>query len=213
MSILYQNKKRECKLFFKYDCDTIFLKEILAMIKYIVIGLIVVVALYVLATYNALVKRKNMVLNQRSQIDIELQRRFDLIPNLVEVVKGYASHEKSTLEDVVNARSNYLASGSDTQEALQADAQLTTALSRLFMLVESYPDLMANTNFLNLQKELANTEKKIAFSRQFYNDSVNKMNNMIQMFPSNVVAKLFGYKAEPFFETTDKERANISIDL
>lgn len=183
------------------------------MIKYIVIGLVVVVALYVLATYNALVKRKNMVLNQRSQIDIELQRRFDLIPNLVEVVKGYASHEKSTLEDVVNARSNYLASGSDTQEALQADAQLTTALSRLFMLVESYPDLMANTNFLNLQKELANTEKKIAFSRQFYNDSVNKMNNMIQMFPSNVVAKLFGYKAEPFFETTDKERANISIDL
>lgn len=183
------------------------------MIKYIVIGLVVVVALYVLATYNALVKRKNMVLNQRSQIDIELQRRFDLIPNLVEVVKGYASHEKSTLEEVVNARSNYLASGSDTQEALQADAQLTTALSRLFMLVESYPDLMANTNFLNLQKELANTEKKIAFSRQFYNDSVNKMNNMIQMFPSNVVAKLFGYKAEPFFETTDKERANISIDL
>ncbi len=183
------------------------------MVKYIVIGLVVVVALYVLATYNALVKRKNMVLNQRSQIDIELQRRFDLIPNLVEVVKGYASHEKSTLEDVVNARSNYLASGSDTQEALQADAQLTTALSRLFMLVESYPDLMANTNFLNLQKELANTEKKIAFSRQFYNDSVNKMNNMIQMFPSNVVAKLFGYKAEPFFETTDKERANISIDL
>lgn len=183
------------------------------MIKYVVIGLIVVVVIYVLVTYNALVKRKNMVLNQRSQIDIELQRRFDLIPNLVEVVKGYASHEKSTLEDVVNARSNYLASGSDTQEALQADAQLTTALSRLFMLVESYPDLMANTNFLNLQKELANTEKKIAFSRQFYNDSVNKMNNMIQMFPSNVVAKLFGYKAEPFFETTDKERANISIDL
>ncbi len=183
------------------------------MIKYVVIGLIVVVVIYVLVTYNALVKRKNMVLNQRSQIDIELQRRFDLIPNLVEVVKGYASHEKSTLEDVVNARSNYLASGNDTQEALQADAQLTTALSRLFMLVESYPDLMANTNFLNLQKELANTEKKIAFSRQFYNDSVNKMNNMIQMFPSNMVAKVFGYKTEPFFETTDKERANVSIDL
>ncbi len=179
---------------------------------YILIGLLVLVLVFVVVTYNGLVKQRNMVSNQKSQIDVELQRRFDLIPNLVEVVKGYAGHEKSTLEAVVEARNQYVSSN-NTGSALQADESLTSALSRLFVLVENYPDLKANSNFLNLQTELANTEKKIAFSRQFYNDSVYKLNNKIDMFPSNIIASLFGFKKEDFFQTTDTERANINVEI
>ena len=181
---------------------------------YIIIGVIVAIILvYLFMTYNSLIKRRNMVENQKSQIDVELQRRFDLIPNLVEVVKGFAAHEKTTLEDVVKARNTYLNSGQDTAQALQADNDLTGALSRLFALTEGYPELKSNTNFLGLQNELSNTEKKIAFSRQFYNDSVYKLNNLIDMFPSNIVALLFGFKKQAFFETTDNERKNIEIAL
>jgi len=176
----------------------------------LIIGLIFV---YLFVTYNSLVKRKNMVASQKSQIDIELQRRFDLIPNLVEVVKGYANYEKSTLEDIIKARNTYITTGNDTAQALQADTVLTGALTRLFALAEGYPELKANTNFLNLQSELANTEKKIAFSRQFYNDSVYRLNNVIEMFPSNIVSSLFGFKKETFFETTDTERASVEITL
>lgn len=179
---------------------------------YILIGLLVLVLVFVIVTYNGLVKQRNMVSNQKSQIDVELQRRFDLIPNLVEVVKGYAGHEKSTLEAVVEARNQYVSSN-NTGSALQADESLTSALSRLFVLVENYPDLKANSNFLNLQTELANTEKKIAFSRQFYNDSVYKLNNKIDMFPSNIIASLFGFNKEDFFQTTDTERANINVEI
>ena len=179
----------------------------------IIIPILLVIFAFVFMTYNALIARRNMVRNQKSQIDIQLQRRFDLIPNLVEVVKGYAKHEKSTLEDVVKARTSYLNAGQDTEAALNADGQLTRALSRLFVLTEDYPDLLANTNFLNLQKELSETEKKIAFSRQFYNDSVNKLNNKIEMFPSNLIASIFGFKKEAYFETTDLERQSISVDI
>ena len=133
----------------------------------ILIPIVVLIIAFVFTTYNALVARRNMVKNQKSQIDIQLQRRFDLIPNLVEVVKGYAKHEKTTLEDVIKARTSYIAAGSNTEAALNADGDLTRALSRLMVLAEDYPDLLANTNFLNLQKELSETEKKIAFSRQF----------------------------------------------
>ena len=180
---------------------------------YIIIGIIVVVAGYFLVTYNSLIKRRNMVKNQKSQIDVELQRRFDLIPNLVEVVKAFASHEKNTLEDIIKARNSYVSSGTNTEQALVADSALTSALSRLFALAEGYPELKANTNFLTLQNELTNTEKKIAFSRQFYNDSVYKYNNKIEMFPSNIVAQVFNFQAGSFFETTDAERKNVEINV
>lgn len=176
-------------------------------------GGIALVLVYILITYNSLIRQRNMTQNQKSQIDIQLQRRFDLIPNLVEVVKGYATHEKSTLEAVVNARNQYVSAGNNTADALNADGQLTTALSRLFVLTESYPDLMANQNFLNLQKELSDTENKVAFSRQFYNDAVYKLNTMIEVFPANIVASLFGFKKEQFFETGDTERKNVKINL
>lgn len=179
---------------------------------YIIVGVLAVLVLFVVVTYNELVKRRNMVENQKSQIDVELQRRFDLIPNLVEVVKGYAGHEAQTLEAVVEARNSYI-NADNTSSALQADESLTTALSRLFVLVESYPDLKANSSFLNLQSELASTEKKIAFSRQFYNDSVNKLNNKVDMFPSNIIATLFGFKKEAFFQTTEAERASVKVEL
>lgn len=179
---------------------------------YIITGVLIILLVFVVLTYNELVKRRNMVENQKSQIDVELQRRFDLIPNLVEVVKGYAGHEAQTLEAVVNARNSYI-SANDTNTALQADQSLTTALSRLFVLVESFPELKANSSFLNLQSELSNTEKKIAFSRQFYNDSVNKLNNKIDMFPSNIIAALFKFKKEAFFQTTDTERASVKVEL
>ena len=180
---------------------------------YLIPAIIVIILIYTLTTYNSLVKRRNMANNQKSQIDIELQRRFDLIPNLVEVIKTYAKHERNTLEDVVKARNSYMTTGNDTAQALQADDELTGALSRLFVLTENYPDLKANTNFLNLQSELSNTEKKIAFSRQFYNDSVYMLNNIIDMFPSNIIASLFKFKKDSFFETTDMERANVEITL
>lgn len=174
---------------------------------------IILIIVYIVVTYNNLVSRRNMVENQKSQIDIELQRRFDLIPNLVEIVKGYAKHEQKTLEDVVKARNSYIDSSNDTHQALAADGALTGALTRLFALVENYPELKANTSFMNLQKELSETEKKIAFSRQFYNDSVYKLNTKIDVFPSNLIAMLFKFKKQPFFQTTDNERKNVKIEL
>lgn len=181
--------------------------------KYFILGMVLLLILYIIMVYNGLIRQRNMVLNQKSQIDVQLKRRFDLIPNLVEVVKGYATHEKSTLEAVVSARNQYLNAPNDTEKALQANGQLTQALSRLFVLAEDYPDLLANTHFLNLQKELTNTEDKIAFARQFYNDAVNKLNNKIEMFPSNIIANLFGFKKEAYFEIDAPERSNVQIDL
>ena len=179
----------------------------------ILIVIVVVLVVYFLTTYNSLVKRRNMVENQKSQIDVELQRRFDLIPNLVEVVKGYANYEKTALEDIIKARSTYMTTDNNTSQALQADDVLTGALSRLFALAEGYPELKANTNFLNLQAELSNTEKKVAFSRQFYNDSVYFLNNLIDMFPSSIIASMFGFTKATFFETSDVERGSVEVKL
>lgn len=178
---------------------------------YIVI-LLVIVLIWMVYTYNKLIRQRNMVNNQNSQIDIQLKRRFDLIPNLVEIVKGYANHEKTTLEGVVLARNTFL-NTDDTEEKLQADRQLNSALTRLFAVAEAYPDLLANQNFMNLQKELSETENKIAFSRQFYNDSVFKLNNMIEMFPSFIVAKLFGFEGRKYFEIIESEKDNITLDI
>ncbi len=177
-----------------------------------VIGIIVVVVLLlvIIGTYNSLVSLRNRVKDQWAQIDVQLKRRFDLIPNLVETVKGYTKHESETLENIVKARNTY-ASANTPQEAMEADSELNKAVSKLFALAESYPDLKANTNFLQMQDELKETENKIASARQFYNDVVLQYNNKIQMFPSNIIAGLFGFKTESFFEANKEERENVKV--
>lgn len=170
----------------------------------IVIVIIVVLLMYVALTYNSLVKLRNIVKDQWAQVDVLLKRRVDLIPNLVETVKGYAKHERETLEAVMNARSKALNATNPTDE-MQANGELSQALGRLLSITEAYPDLKANENFNNLQTQLKETEDKVAFSRQFYNDSVMKYKNKIEMFPSNIIANMFGFKAEPFFEVTNED--------
>ncbi|MCG3136601.1 MAG: Protein LemA [Phycisphaerae bacterium] len=153
--------------------------------------------------YNGLIQLRNAVKNAWAQIDVQLKRRHDLIPNLVEMVKGYAGHEKSTLEKVIAARSQ--AVGAKTVgEKSAAEGMLSGALGRLMLLVEQYPDLKANTNFLALQEELTSTENKIGFARQFYNDSVMTYNTKIQSVPQNVLAGMFAFKPEEFFELKDE---------
>ena len=171
----------------------------------VIIAIIAVIVMFFVSTYNGLVKLRNMVKDQWAQIDVLLKRRADLIPNLVETVKGYAKHESETLEAVINAR-NKAVSATTTEEEIKANGELTGALSRLFALAESYPDLKANTNFMDLQNNLKETEDKIAYARQFYNDAVLKYKNKLEMFPSNIVAGMFGFKPEPFFEATEAEK-------
>jgi LemA protein len=170
---------------------------------YIIIGIVVVLLLFFIATYNGLVRLRNQIKNAWSQIDVQLKRRHDLIPNLVETVKGYKIHERETLEAVTKARNIALgAASSGVGDRSRAEGELSSALARLLAVVERYPDLKANQNFLALQEELTSTENKISFARQFYNDSVLNLNNKIQMFPSNVVAGMTGFKTGEFFEVT-----------
>lgn len=176
----------------------------------IILVILVVIALYVISVRNNLVTLRNKVKDEQSQIDVQLKKRFDLIPNLVETVKGYTKHEKETLEGVIEARNKYLAAG-NSEDALKADGELSKAVSKLFALSESYPELKADTNFLELQKELKECEDKIAYSRQFYNDSVLKLNNKIELFPSNIVAGMFHFEKEKFFEANDEERKNVQV--
>ena len=180
------------------------------IILIVVIALVVILALYVVATHNKLVELKNRVKDQWAQIDVQLKRRFDLIPNLVETVKGYAKHESETLENVVKARNTYL-SATTNEDAIKANNALTGAISKLFALSESYPDLKANTNFVQMQTDLKEVEDKIASARQFYNDTVLQYNNKIQMFPSNIIASMFHYKTETYFEAADTERENVQV--
>lgn len=178
----------------------------------IVIVVLVLVLVYVIATYNALVQLRNRVRDQWSQIDIQLKRRFDLIPNLVETVKGYMSHEKDTLKEIVEARNTYN-SATTHEDAVKADTELTKSVSKLFALAEAYPELKANENFNSLQAELSETEDKISTARQFYSDTVLKYNDKIQMFPSSIVAGMFGFKEEKFFEATTTERENVKVSF
>ncbi len=166
---------------------------------------VVLILLYMALTYNKLVHLRNLVKDQWAQIDVLLKRRADLIPNLVETVKGYASHEKDTLDAVINAR-NKAVSAVTPEDEMKANGELTGALNRLFALTESYPDLKANTNFLDLQNNLKETEDKISYARQFYNDAVLKYKNKLEMFPSNIVAGLFHFQKEAFFEATEAEK-------
>ena len=161
--------------------------------------------LYVISTYNGLVVLRNKVKDQWSQIEVQLKRRADLIPNLVETVKGYAAHEKDTLEAVVSAR-NKAVSATTPEAEMQANGELSQALGRLFALTEAYPDLKANTNFVDLQNQLKETEDKISYSRQFYNDTVLKYQNKKESFPSNIIAGMFGFKTFKFFEAEEQDR-------
>lgn len=176
----------------------------------IVIVIIVLLLLYVAGTYNSLVSLRNKVRDQWSQIDVVLKNRNDLIPNVVETVKGYAKHEKETLNAVIEAR-NKATSATTSEEEMKAAGEVTQALGRLFALAESYPDLKANQNFMDLQANLKEIEEKIRFARQFYNDVVLSYQNKLQMFPSNIVANMFGFKPEAFFEATEEERKNVQV--
>lgn len=176
------------------------------MIALIIIGVIVLLLVfYVIGTYNGLVNLRNKVKDGWAQVDVLLKRRNDLIPNLVETVKGYASHEKETLNAVIEARNKAVSASTPAEEMETANA-LTGALGRLFALSESYPDLKANTNFLDLQNNLRDTEDKISYARQFYNDAVLVYKNKLEMFPSNIIAGMFNFKPEPFFEATEEEK-------
>lgn len=171
----------------------------------VVVGLLLVLVCYVIGVYNKLVNARNKVDNQFSQIDIQLKRRADLIPNLVETVKGYAKHEKETLNSVIEAR-NKAVSATSVNDKIDANNQLTGALNKLFALSEAYPDLKANENFMSLQNDLKDTEDKITYARQFYNDSAMSFNNLVEMFPSNIVASIFKFKEYEFFKALEEEK-------
>ncbi len=168
------------------------------------IGIVVIVVIYVIATYNGLVKMRNWVKEAWSQIDVQLKRRHDLIPNLLETVKGYAKHEQETLKLVIQAR-NQMLSGTPN-ERIEADNQLQGALKSIFALSEAYPDLKANQNFLSLQEELTNSENKVAFSRQLYNKTVAEYNIKRESFPSNIIAGMFSFKEEQLLTTPEAEK-------
>lgn len=178
----------------------------------ILVVVLVLIGLFVVSNYNALIKARNKVKDQFSQIDIQLKKRFDLIPNLVETVKGYTKHESETLEKVINARNGYTNAKTD-EEKVEASNELSKSLTHLFALAESYPELKANTNFEELQKELKDVEDKISYARSFYNDAVRLYNNKVQTIPSNIIASLFGFNTEPFFEASSEEKENVKVEF
>lgn len=172
-------------------------------ILFVILILLIVLVFMVIGIYNTLVRLRNQTKEAWAQVDVQLKRRFDLIPNLMETVKGYMKHERETLEAVTQARAAVQGAGSLGDRA-QAEGALGMALGRLFAVAESYPDLKASQNFLALQEELASTENKIGFARQYYNQSVMNLNNKIQMFPSNLIAGMFNFQAGEFFELKDE---------
>lgn len=171
----------------------------------VILALIAVaIVIYAISAYNGLVNKRNKVANSWSQIEVQLKRRFDLIPNLLETVKGYAAHEKQTFEAVMQARNSYMSAGSH-KDVIKANGELSQGLNRLFAVTEAYPELKANTNFQELQRELSKTEDKITFARQFYNDVTMEYNNAVQMFPTSIFANRFNFVEEPFFTIDEKE--------
>jgi len=185
------------------------------MTWYIIVGVVVILIILFIVTYNRLVRLRNQVKNAWAQIDVQLKRRHDLIPNLIETVKGYMKYERETLEAITKARNlAQQAASSGPAVRAKAETELSSALGRLLAVVENYPDLKANQNFLALQEELTSTENKISFSRQYYNDSVLSYNNRTQMFPSNMVASMTGFKASEFFEVSvagEREAPKVSF--
>jgi len=178
----------------------------------IILGIVVLLVILVIGLYNKLVRLRNRIENAWAQIDVQLKRRWDLIPNLVETVKGYASHEKETLEAVINAR-NAAATAQGPQAQAQSENMLTGALRQLFALSEAYPDLKANQNFLELQEELTATEGRIAYARQHYNDSVLKYNTAIQTFPAVVLAGPLRFTEREYFEADDESRGTVTVEF
>jgi len=174
------------------------------IIVIVLILLVLLLAVILAAMYNGLVRSRNFVENAWSQIEVQLKRRFDLIPNLVEIVKGYAGHEKDTLEKVIAARTAGM-NAKTPNEIAETSNMLSSTLKSLFAVIESYPDLKANTNFMDLQKQLKDTEDKIAYTRQFYNDTVTKYNTSIQTIPRNLIAGMFGFEKKELFETDSAE--------
>jgi LemA protein len=179
---------------------------------WVVIGVGGVLVLYAIATFNRLVLNRNRIDNAWSQIDVQLRRRYDLIPNLVETVKGYAAHERQVFENVTAARSAGIAAKTVAEQA-QAENQITQALRQLLAVVENYPDLKANQNFLSLQEELTATEGRIAFARQFYNDQVLTYNTLVQQFPSNVIAGLGSFDVREYFETEEAATGPVQVQF
>lgn len=175
------------------------------IIGIVLLIILVLIVVYIVSLYNSLINLRNRVKNAWSQIDVQLKRRTDLIPNLVETVKGYAKHEKTVFENVTKARSG-LMSAKTVKENAEANNMLTDALKTLFAVAENYPDLKANENFRDLQSQLEETENKIAYSRQFYNDTVLMYNNKVQMFPSNMIASQFNFQEAEFFEIAEADK-------
>ncbi|HVM34623.1 MAG TPA: LemA family protein [Actinomycetota bacterium] len=179
---------------------------------WIIIGIVAVLAIALVAVYNRLVRLRNRIEAAWSQIDVQLKRRYDLIPNLVETVKGYAAHERQTLEAVIQARQQAV-DARGIEEQAQAENILTGALRQLFAVSEAYPELRANQNFLALQEELTGTEGRIAFARQFFNEQVLAYDNAREVFPTNVIAGMFNFEAKPYFEAETESRENVRVDF
>ena len=176
----------------------------------IILAIVVVAALWIVAAYNGLVTLKNRAKEAWSDIDVQLKRRYDLIPNLVETVKGYATHEKELFEKVTQARASAI-SAQGMQQKAEAENQLSNTLKSLFAVAESYPDLKASNNFLELQRELSDTENKIQAARRFYNTNVRDLNIKIESFPSNVIANMFNFKQMELFEAAEGEKEPVSV--
>ena len=182
------------------------------MLVWILLAVVVLVLLWLVFTYNGFVRLRNRIANAWAQIDVQLRRRYDLIPNLVETVKGYAKHERETFEAVTRARAAAI-DASGVRDQAQAENMITSALKSLFAVAEAYPELKANANFLSLQEELSATEGRIAYARQFYNDAVLQMNTKVQSFPSNLVANAFGFREHEYFEADDTSRGPVSVQF
>jgi LemA protein len=180
---------------------------------YIILIVVGVIVLFIVALYNSLIRLRNQVKNSWAQIDVQLKRRTDLIPNLMNTVKGFMKHEKDVLESVTKARTALMNAGDDVKAVSEANGELTNTLKSLFAVAENYPDLKSNTNFLQLQEELTGTENKIAYARQHFNDMVMRFNTKIETFPNNVFAGMLSFSQKDSFEATEEERQNVKVEF
>lgn len=180
------------------------------VLEWVILAVVVLIIVAVIVIFNGLISLRNQIKNAWSQIDVQLKRRFDLVPNLVETVKGYAKYEKSVFEEVTKARASMMKAGT-VEEKAESQNMLTGALKSLFAVAENYPDLKASKNFLMLQEELSGIEGKIAYARQFYNDSVLSFNNSLQTFPGNVIGGMLGFTAQPYFEVEESAKEPVKV--
>ena len=183
----------------------------IGIIAWIAIGVVAVIVLWLVFAYNSFIRLRNQVENAWAQIDVQLKRRTDLIPNLMETVKGYMKHERETLNEVTKARTAMMNAGGDVKKSAEAENMLSGALKSLFAVSEAYPDLKANQNFMQLQEELAGTENKVAATRQYYNDTVMQYNTKRESFPSNLIASIFNFVSKDLFEIAESEREVVKV--